>query len=79
MEEVTINELDKDYYKKELESAIRQLHEAQEEIKSLNNEIDDQNQIIRELRSEIDRISHEDEVIITTKHKISNCLIYFAE
>lgn len=77
MEEITIKELNIDYYKKELESAIRELHDAQNEIKALESEIDDQNMLIRELRAEIDEISHEDEVVITTKHKIGNIEIYF--
>ena len=76
MEEITIQELK---YKDQLDAAIKELKEANEEIKALEEEIDDQNQIIRELRAEIDRISHEDEVVITTKHKIKDLTIYFEE
>ena len=79
MEEITIKELNVDYYKKELETAVKELHSQGEEIKALENEIDDQNQLIRELQAEIDRISHEDEVVITTKHKIKDLTIYFEE
>lgn len=74
MEEITIQELKQ---KDKLDAAIKELKEANEEIKALEEEIDGQNQIIRELRAEIDRISHEDEVVITTKHKIGNIEIYF--
>lgn len=77
MEEITINELGIDYYKQELETAIKEIHSQGEEIKALETEIDDQNQLIRELRAEIDRISHEDEVIITTKHTIENIVVTF--
>lgn len=76
MEEITIQELQ---YKDKLDAAIKELKEANEEIKALEEEIDGQNQIIRELRAEIDRISHEDEVVITTKHKIKDLTIYFEE
>lgn len=76
MEEITIQELQ---YKDKLDAAIKELKEANEEIKALEEEIDDQNQIIRELRAEIDKISHEDEVVITTKHKIKDLTIYFEE
>ena len=76
MEEITIQELKQ---KDKLDAAIKELKEANEEIKALEEEIDDQNQIIRELRAEIDRISHEDEVVITTKHKIKDLTIYFEE
>lgn len=79
MEEITIKELNVDYYKKELDTAIREIHSQGEEIKNLEEEIDTQNQIIRELREELDRISHEDEVIITAKHKIKSVDIYFEE
>ena len=79
MEGITLKPLNDSYYKKELETAIKELHDAQEEIKALESEIDDQNQIIRELRAEIDKISHEDEVVITTKHKIKDLSIYFEE
>lgn len=77
MEDINIKELDIDYYKKELQSAIRELHDAQEEIKALGSEIEDQNILIRSLREEIDKISHENEVVITTKHPIENIEIYF--
>lgn len=76
MEEITIQELK---YKDQLDAAIKELKEANEEIKALEEEIDGQNQIIRELRAEIDEISHEDEVVITTKHKIKDLTIYFEE
>ena len=76
MEEITIQELQ---YKDKLDAAINELKEANEEIKALEEEIDDQNQLIRELRAEIDKISHEDEVVITTKHKIKDLTIYFEE
>lgn len=76
MEEITIQELQ---YKDKLDAAIKELKEANEEIKALEEEIDGQNQLIRELRAEIDEISHEDEVIITTKHKIKDLTIYFEE
>ena len=76
MEEITIQELQ---YKDKLDAAIKELKEANEEIKALEEEIDDQNQLIRELRAEIDKISHEDEVVITTKHKIKDLTIYFEE
>ena len=76
MEEITIQELK---YKDKLDAAIKELKEANEEIKALEEEIDGQNQLIRELRAEIDRISHEDEVVITTKHKIKDLTIYFEE
>lgn len=76
MEEITIQELQ---YKDKLDAAIKELKEANEEIKALEEEIDDQNQLIRELRAEIDEISHEDEVVITTKHKIKDLTIYFEE
>lgn len=68
-----------DYYKAELETAIRELHSNGEEIKHLEEEIDSQNQIIRTLREELDRISHEDEIVITTKHKISIISVQFEE
>jgi len=74
MEEITIQELQ---YKDRLDAAIEELKEANEEIKALEEEIDGQNQIIRELRAEIDKISHEDEVVITTKHKIDSIEICF--
>lgn len=67
-----------DYYREELEKAIRSLHGAQEEIKALESEIDDQNAIIRTLREELDEISH-DEIVITTKHKVSAINVYFEE
>ena len=76
MEEITIQELQ---YKDKLDAAIKELKEANEEIKALEEEIDGQNQLIRELRAEIDKISHEDEVVITTKHKIKDLTIYFEE
>jgi len=76
MEEITIQELQ---YKDKLDAAIKELKEANEEIKALEEEIDGQNQLIRELRAEIDEISHEDEVVITTKHKIKDLTIYFEE
>ena len=76
MEEITIQELKQ---KDKLDAAIKELKEANEEIKALEEEIDDQNQLIRELRAEIDRISHEDEIVITTKHKIKDLTIYFEE
>lgn len=79
MEEIKLKELDIDYYKKELQTAIKELHEAQEEIKALESEIDDQNAIIRNLRTELDEVVHEDEVVITTKHKISYINIGFEE
>lgn len=62
--------LDIDYYRKELETAIRDLHAARNEIEYLQKECND-------LREEIDKISHEDEIIITTKHPIENIEIYF--
>ena len=76
MEEITIQELQ---YKDKFDAAIKELKEANEEIKALEEEIDGQNQLIRELRAEIDEISHEDEVVITTKHKIKDLTIYFEE
>lgn len=76
MEEKTLGV---DYYKTELETAIRELHSNGEEIKHLEEEIDSQNQIIRTLREELDRISHEDEIVITTKHKISIISVQFEE
>lgn len=76
MEEITIQELQ---YKDRLDAAIKELKEANEEIKTLEEEIDGQNQLIRELRAEIDEISHEDEIVITTKHKIKDLTIYFEE
>lgn len=76
MEGITIQELQ---YKDKLDAAIKELKEANEEIKALEEEIDGQNQLIRELRAEIDEISHEDEVVITTKHKIKDLTIYFEE
>lgn len=76
MEEITIQELQ---YKDKLDAAIKELKEANEEIKALEEEIDGQNQLIRELRAEIDEISHEDEIVITTKHKIKDLTIYFEE
>ena len=74
MEEITIQELQ---YKDKFDAAIKELKEANEEIKALEEEIDGQNQLIRELRAEIDEISHEDEIVITTKHKIDNIEICF--
>ena len=59
MEGIKLEPLNDSYYKKELETAIKELHDAQEEIKALESEIDDQNQIIRELRAEIDKIISE--------------------
>lgn len=79
MEEITIKELDIDYYKKELQTAIKELHDAREEIKALEEEIDDQNAIIKTLRTELDEIVHEDEVVITTKHKINYINVGFEE
>lgn len=76
MEEITIQELQ---YKDKLDAAIKELKEANEEIKALEEEIDGQNQLIRELRAEIDKISHEDEIVITTKHKIKTIDVYFEE
>lgn len=76
MEQITIQELQ---YKDKFDAAIKELKEANEEIKALEEEIDGQNQLIRELRAEIDEISHEDEVVITTKHKIKDLTIYFEE
>lgn len=65
-----------EYYREELEKAIMSLHGAQEEIKALESEIDDQNAIIKTLREELDKISH-DEIVITTKHKVSAINVYF--
>lgn len=76
MEEITIQDLKQ---MDRLDAAIKELKEANEEIKALEEEIDGQNQLIRELRAEIDEISHEDEVVITTKHKIKDLTIYFEE
>ena len=70
MEEITIKELNIDYYKKELESAIKELHQAQEDIKLLSAEN-------CALKEENKKIVSEDEIVIKTARKIDNIEIYF--
>ena len=67
-----------DYYKEELERAIRDLHAARNEIEYLNKENNDLIQEVGQLRKDLDRLEHEDEVVITTKHPIKNIEVYFS-
>lgn len=76
--------LDKEYYKKELETAIRDLTAARNEIKYLEDEIQEltsenskMKERLQETISEMNEMKHEDEVIITTKHKICDIEITF--
>lgn len=70
MEEITLKPLNDDYYKNELEKAIKELHQAQEDIKLLTAEND-------ELKEQLNKISNEDEIVIRTARKIDNIEIYF--
>ena len=62
-------ELSIDYYKEELEKAIRSLHEAQEEIEALKSENADLCEHAFKVRDE--------EVVIRCKHEIKSIDIYF--
>ena len=62
-------ELGIDYYKEELEKAIRSLHEAQEEIEALKSENADLCEHAFKVRDE--------EVVIRCKHEIKSIDIYF--
>ena len=62
--------LDMEYYKAELERTIRDLQAARNEIEYLQKEN-------AELVDELNKMSHEDEVIITTKHPIDTIDISF--
>lgn len=54
------------------DNVMMKLAEARDEIISLNREIED-------LREKLDAVEHEDEVIITTKHPISDIEISFKQ
>lgn len=54
------------------DNALTKLADARDEIISLNKEIED-------LRRMLDEVEHEDEVIITTKHPISDIEISFKQ
>ena len=71
MENITLN-LPEEELRKQLDEALLKLVDARDEIVSLNREIN-------ELREMMDKIGHEDEVIITTKHKIRSIDLYFEE
>lgn len=64
-----MGELTIDYYKSELEKAIRSLHDAQEEIEALKSENADLCEHAFKVR--------EDEVIIKCKHEIKSIDISF--
>lgn len=56
---------------------IRRIETPEDDPVVLLEKLADAREEINNLREEIDRISHEDEVIITTKHPIKSIDIYF--
>lgn len=62
------NKIDRHMY----DNVLAKLADARDEIISLNKEIED-------LRQMLDKLEHEDEVIITTKHPISDIEISFKQ
>lgn len=69
MENITLN-LPEEELRKQLDEALLKLVDARDEIMSLNREIN-------ELREMLDKVVHEDEVVLTTKHPIKSVEIYF--
>ena len=69
MENITLN-LPEEELRKQLDEALLKLVDARDEIVSLNREIN-------ELREMLDKVEHEDEVVLTTKHPIKSVEIYF--
>lgn len=67
-----ITNIPEDELRKQLDAALLKLVDARDEIMSLNKEVN-------ELRELLDRCEHEDEVVITTKHKIRSVDLYFEE
>ena len=56
---------------------IRRIETPEDDPVTLLEKLADAREEINNLREEIDRISHEEEVIITTKHNIKSIDIYF--
>lgn len=56
---------------------IRRIETPEDDPATLIEKLADAREEINNLREEIDEISHEDEVVIITKHKIGNIEIYF--
>ena len=69
MENITLN-LPEEELRKQLDEALLKLVDARDEIVSLNREIN-------ELREMLDKVEHEDEVVLTTKHPIKSVEVYF--
>lgn len=73
MEELFSRETPEDgNYKARYELVLDKLAESRDEIISLNKEIE-------MLQDQLDAVEHEDEVIITTKHPISDIEISFKQ